>query len=415
MRYQNKKGIFQLIFVVAFVLIVTPVFGQELPVVKWPDVETLLDQHPAILTMESEVEAAKYDIRRSRQYPNPEVGASYGIGEAIEGDESATIWGLEVEIPIDKPGTYINEARAAKANWKAVKSEAIMTERNVVRRIKVLFYRAAIGWERVDSLLRSRNQMKQLVETAELRVKHGEAPPTELTRLEIEFEKVDTDYDAAKQELAALRKRLNIWLGDKLPTEYRPQVDLTNLPQLPSLKTALSSIETDHPELVAANQRVQVADSNLGVERNRLFPEFRIGGFYDRELDAENYGGMISMELPLWNWNVGGVKRAKSERSAAKFRKIYIQRKLIDSVQEAHSKAVLLISRAHRYRDSIFPKAQETAKAHERLYQIGQTSVMDLLDSRRNLIETETEMQEAFLEGWRAYFNLITLIGENHA
>jgi outer membrane protein, heavy metal efflux system len=415
MRKQNMKVPFPVIFILAVCLIPTPGFCQEPQVVQWADIEALLDQHPTLAATQSEVDAAKAGIRLSRQYPNPEVGVSYGRAEALEGDESAIVWGVEVEIPIDKPGTYINESRASKANWKAAKSEAVMARRGVVRQIKALFFQASIGWERVDSLHQSREQMKQLVDTARLRVTHGEAPPTELTRLEIEFEKVDMDFIEAKQKLGGIHKSLDIWLGGKLPDLYRVQADWTKLPSLPNLETTLNSIEAEHPELYAAKQRILAANSYLRVERNRLLPDLKIGGFYDVELDARAYGGMVAMEVPLWNWNIGGMKKAKAERSAAKHRKVYVIRKLIDSVQEEYTQSSLLIERARRYRDSIVPKARETAKAHERLYKLGETSVMDLLDARRSLIETETEMQDAFLEGWLAYLNLIALIGENNA
>ncbi len=415
MDEQNKKYPLLAVIILAVCLIPIPGFGQEQKVVQWADIEVLLDQHPTLLATQSEVDAAKASIRLSRQYPNPEVTASYGRGESLEGDDSAVIWGVEVEIPFDKPGTFINESRAAKANWKAAESEAVMERREVVRQIKALFFQTVIGWERVDSLHRSREQMKQLVETARLRVTHGEAPPTELTRLEIEFEKVDMDFLAARQNLNVVQKSLDIWLGGKLPDVYRVQADWTNLPSLPSLETSMNSIEAEHPELNAAQQRIVAADSLLRAERNRLFPEIKIGGFYDEELDARNFGGMVAIEVPLWNWNIGGMKKARAERSAAKYRKVYLQRELIDSVQQAHTQASQFIERAHRYRDSILPKAKETAKAHERLYKIGETSVMDLLDARRSLIETETEMQDAFLEGWLAYLDLIDLMGDYNA
>ena len=169
MREHKKKLLFLIVIVLVMCLIPIPVFGQEQQVVQWADIEVLLDQHPALLATQSEVDAAKAGIRLSWQYPNPEVGASYGRGEALEGEESAVIWGVEVEIPIDKPGTYINESRASRANWKAAESEAVMARRGVVRQIKAIFFQASIGWERVDSLQRSREQMKQLVETARLR------------------------------------------------------------------------------------------------------------------------------------------------------------------------------------------------------------------------------------------------------
>ena len=389
--------------------------AQEQPVVLWADAKALLDQHPTLLATQADLEAAKAEIRMSRQYPNPAVGGSYGIAHAMEGDESEPVWGVEVEVPIDKPGTYINETRAAKANYQAAKSQAVMTQRAVLYQVKFAFFKTALAWEKRASLGQSRDRMAQLVQVARMRVDHGEAPPTELLRLEIELEKTEADFASAKQELLTCSKNLDLWLGGGLPEGYRAKVEWEDLPELENLESVMKNAQQDHPQLAAAQNHVEASKALYKVEKNRLFPELGIGGFYEKELDAKAYGGMVTVEVPLWNWNVGGMKTAKAKLKSAKFQKTNTERQLIQSIRESHAQASLAIAKALRYRDAILPKAREVANAGERLYQIGETSVMDLIDSRRSLAENETEMHEAYLDGWQAYFNLLTLIGDTDA
>jgi outer membrane protein, heavy metal efflux system len=391
------------------------VFAEQAPVVRWQDIEALLGAHPSLLALQDDVAAAKAGIRLSRQYPNPEVGGSYGRGAALEGDESDIVWGVEVGIPILSPGVYVNETRAAKANFQAEKNQAELTRRGVVHEARFMFYRAAVAQELAVSFARSRNQVKRTANVARLRVDHGEAPPMELTRLEIELEKAEVGLAAAQTNLAGTLRALDLWLGGKLPAGYRVQAEWANLPALPPIDALVAEAQRNHPALLAAGHRVQAAAAELGAERNRLFPELNLGAFYDKELDAEAYGGLLSLEFPLWNWNRGGTKTAKARLSSANHQKTLAQRNLLQAIYEAHAQATLAIETARRYRDAILPKAREVADSGERRYQIGEIAVMDLLDARRNLVEIETEMQDAFLEGWRSYLNLLSMIGETDA
>jgi outer membrane protein TolC len=60
----------------------------------------------------------------------------------------------------------------------------------------------------------------------------------------------------------------------------------------------------------------------------------------------------------------------------------------------------------------ILPKAIDVADAMERMYQIGEVDVMNVLDGRRRLIEIESELLEAYLTSQLAYLRLDTLMGE---
>lgn len=389
--------------------------GENKVVIHWSDIKAVIDQHPALQVAQSQVDQAYADVRISRHYPNPEAGVSYGRAGGLETDESATVYGLELGIPILSPGTIVYENKAAKSELKAVRNEALALRLQVVKQLKGLFIKATIGQEMVSSLSRSRDQLAHLVTVAGLRVKHGEARPMELTRLEIELEKTEADLAAAKQSLKSSLRSLNIYLGGKLPKGYAVQMAWTKLPTIPSIEVALERFEKSHPELQAALDRITAADAVVSAEYHNLVPELSVGGFYEREMDAQSYGGMLTVEVPIWNWNLGSIAKARAGRFAAKHRSILIQRELADAVEQAHAMAKQAMDRARRYRDKILPKAEETALANERLYQVGQTDIMDLIDARRSLIEIESEMQNAFLEGWMAYLNLTALIGEDDA
>ena len=394
---------------------VAPGFAQQPEVIHWQDIESLLEEHPDFQIAESELAAAKAEICVARQYPNPEISGSYGRAEALEGDETATIFGVEAEVPIDKPIAWIFDAKAAKAEYRAAGNDAQRTRLDAVLQLRRLFLAAVFAEEKLEALTRSRDQVAQLVETAKRRVESGEASPLEQSRLEIELEKVGADLSAADKYRNAVNRNLDLWLGGKLPDGYRAQTAWTKLPEIPAIDSVASKAKQANPELSATRERVDAADARVKAEWNRLMPSFSVGAFYDEEMDSKSVGGMATVEVPLWNWNQGGIKKARAERNAARHKLVREQRSLSAEINRLHAETAQLIERAQRYYDNILPRAKQNFTAQEKRYQIGETDVMDLLDAGRELVEIETEMQDIFFESWVTYYELMTLMGGNDA
>ncbi len=388
--------------------------AQEASVLRWSDIEAAIDRHPTMKRATAQTDAAQAEIGVSRQYPNPEIGASIGQGRANDGSESGLVWGIELEIPIDAPGAYLNETEAAQAGHQAARAEVLVRRLQVERDLKTLFLSIAFGQERLQLKEENVARLTKLVDIARLRVTQGEARPMEATRLEIELEKEKLERASVKRELDAQRDSLNLWMGGKLPAEYSISFAWKELPTLPERNHMFEHTQRNHPELRSAALHIKAAAAHTRAERHELFPNMSIGGFYDRELDAYNYGGMLSIELPLWNWNRGGIAKARAEERIARHEREVIERELRSTTLLAYAKAEEAILRARRFADSILPKARQAAEEFAAMYRVGETGLVDLLDTRRERNQLETDMLAAFEAGWLAHLELITLLGGDH-
>ncbi len=406
-----KEGITAVIAVLAMFTLSPAAFGQSDNLLRWSDIESAIDKHPAMKLAEDQAAQAEAEIGVSDQYPNPEVGISLGQGRSIDGSDEALIWGIELQIPIDAPGAYLNDTEAARAGLQAAKFDAVARRLEVVRKLKGLFFRIAIGQEQLRVQQENVSQLERLVEVAQMRVEKGEARPMEAARLEIVLEAQRVDLTTLEKTLESLRENLNVWLGGNLPPGYVVSFDWGKLPRIPDSDVLLGRVLSNHPVVQAASQRILASKATVRAERHRLLPTMNLGGFYDRELDAHNYGGMLSIELPLWNWNQGGIAKAKAMESAALHERELAEKELQADLAEAHAVAFQAIERARRYAEIITPQAHQTAETVEAMYRVGEAGIMDLLDARRTLTETETKTLAAFEGAWLSYLDLITLTG----
>jgi outer membrane protein TolC len=81
----------------------------------------------------------------------------------------------------------------------------------------------------------------------------------------------------------------------------------------------------DHPALVANDQDIEAARAGVDVARASRFADPTIGVFRERDFlggARRDYNGvMLSVQVPLWNLNAGGVARAQAETDQARERR----------------------------------------------------------------------------------------------
>jgi cobalt-zinc-cadmium efflux system outer membrane protein len=164
--------------------------------------------------------------------------------------------------------------------------------------------------------------------------------------------------------------------------------------------------------VVAAAAQVRALATDVSAERRTRVPDFAVGVFAESELDRSAYGATFSVDLPIWNHNTGNINRAESELAAGR-KRLEVQRLGVESAAvELQASCEASVMLAARYRDRIRPRAAEAIRSIERSYEVGESSLLDLLDARRTFLETRTEYLNAFARAQSARSRLAVLLGE---
>lgn len=392
------------------VLLIAAAAGQP-SVLRWEDVANALERHPALQVAASEVEAGSAAVAEARQFPNPSASAQLGRSEGTDEPVDDRVWGVEVSFPIPRPGERGGEIAEAEAAREAAASEAAALRLEVERDVAETFWHLVHDQARLAWLEESLGQLTELVDVARVRVEMGEARPLELDRIEIERARTVAERAEVIEEESAHRGLLRVWLGSDLPEAFRAEGELENLPPLPPLEEAVARAGDRHPLLAAEEGHARAALARLRAQRAARLPGIALGAFWERELDARTWGGAIELSLPLGNRNGGGIARARAGARTAALRQELRAAEIEAAVREAHARASAAYAKARSFREVILPKARSTTSALERMYQVGEIDVMDVLDARRSRIEIETELLQAFLDSRVAALRLFALTG----
>jgi outer membrane protein, heavy metal efflux system len=384
-------------------------------VLTWDNVVSCAEKNPGLLRSQSQVRAAEGEVSAARQYPNPDLTFSRAHGEALKGGESGLAKDIEVSVPLEWVLLRHYRQKAARTGVDIARLEEQAARLTVLLELRLSYLTVAYDQALIISLSESSENLKSLVEVVKLRVDKGEARPVELIRMESEYAEAQAELDKTKEEAAANRKRLAVWLGNDIPEDFRVELDLETLPSLPELDEAISRAQTGYPLIKAAQARVLQAEARVNAAKQAAFPTVSVGSFYNEELDARYYGGTLTVSLPLWNWNLGEVQKAKAEQQTSVYENDLTDRKLREEVIRLHGSAKALLQSINRYSDKLLPQNAEILRILETSYRVGETGLIDVLDARRQSARIKAAYLGLLVEYRTLWTELNTLMGNlNH-
>lgn len=381
--------------------------------ISWEDIVELVDRHPAIEGGHHRIVAARAGVDAAGAVPNPSLEGTVGYGIAHVGSDSRIEWGLELSVPLGWIAQRGAKMDAADAGAREVQAEVDALRRDLLMRLSSLFWNLVYETEKVAALKELERETSALTETVQRRVDQGEVRPVEATRVEVEAEKLLGELEAAQSSLEARRRDIGVWLRIPEDRVVTPVADLTTLPEPATPETALEKVRTTHPTLRAAQARVLSLQANLSSEKLTRVPSFSVGAFVDSELDRNAYGGGLSIELPLWNWNSGRIRQSESELAAGKKRLETADLEIQSITIDAQAACEAGVQLAVRYRDRVLPRARSAAETIHRTYQIGEASLLELIDARRTLIETQLQFLTTLVQAQTDCSRLRAVVGED--
>lgn len=380
--------------------------------ITWADVVKLVDANPMVAAGKKQVAAAQAGVDAAGAIPNPRIEGTTAYGQARDSSASTVEWGLSLSIPFNWIAQRGAKVDVAGAEARATEAESEALRRDVLLQLRLLFWNLVHEQDRVGALTALNRETAALADTVKRRVEKGESRPVEATRLGIEAEKIAGELAMAQSQLKTRQAQLGLWLGVRSGQQLTAVAELAKLPQPISAETARAKVRSSHPTIHAGRAKIQALSANVSLERRARIPTFSLQAFTDHELDRTAYGVGLAVDFPLWNWNTGNINKAEALLAAGRSRLAAERLSLEASVVEAQSACQSGVALAVRYRDKILPSATSAAQTIERTYQLGEATLLEVLDARRTLLETRTLTLATLAQAQAECSRLTVLAGE---
>ncbi|MDO9172404.1 MAG: TolC family protein [bacterium] len=406
-----------------FVLLCAVTAGAETAMIEtavieitWSGIADLVDEHPLLAAGEQGILAARGAVDAAGARPNPTLEAALGRVRERPGEPFGRQWDLSLTLPLDWLSRRSPRLDVARADLDAAAAEHETIRRDVLLELRTQFWNLVHDQRQVVVVEELARETANLASAVGRRVEAGEVRPVEGTQAEIERELVDGELAAARTALASRQAQLALWLGAPPGATIVAVADLEALSEPPDPGAGsggdISGNIAGQPALRLEAARVRALAAELSAERRERLPAFSLMAYTSRELDQRARGGGIAVDLPLWDWNSGGIARAQAQLAAGLSREEARRRAFAAEIVAAVAACRTSFETASRLAAGVVPRSASAAAVIEKTYLSGETGLLEVIDARRTLLASHRRLLDALAQAQIDHCRLRALIGE---
>jgi outer membrane protein, heavy metal efflux system len=323
---------------------------------------------------------------------NPQ--ASFGPRLAL--NDTGAVIPIQLAFQIPLGGSLGAERSMAEAAVEAARIGLLDEEAATLVRVRAFFIElSALAQQR--SVLETRlRQGREALTLAQRRADAGELDAVALGVLILDTEENAHELHELEIEQMEVQLALQEEIG-LLPSAAVSVLAPDDLLRAWSISPKESSKERflDHPRLRRLLASHRAAEFGVELEIARQYPTLGIGPQFESEFGLKSLGPGISLDLPIFDQNRGGIAVARERRRAA--REEWGRAALELARHEAQAR--FRLEHAHedlgRLRRNTLPAADATERALEAQLRSGQSSALEHLAARAAL--ARTRMREIHL------------------
>ncbi len=364
------------------------------------DLEQLaVNNHPGLGEAVARLDAARGEWLQVGLRPNPTIGYSgQQLGSGGQAEQQGAFLG-QVFIT----GKKLQLSRESAA-WRVQRAEYEVESMRmrVLTDVRVAFYEVLIAQQR-------RALAQELVQTSEQAVKAAEAlfQGEEVSEADPLRARLAADAagiilnNAVNQHLAAWRRLVALIGTGPMPLR-EVQGDLNAAQWQFNWQAELDRLINESPQLAAALADVEAARWAIERAYAEVVPDIDVQTVLqdDRGTGQTNANLQITLPLPLWNRNQGGIRRAFGDAMAAEQAMQRVQLDLQSRLAAAFQRYQSASNQVHEYSKpgGILDKSRRTLDLLRSGYQAEEFGILDLLTAQRTFFETNLAYLDALQE-----------------
>ncbi len=365
----------------------------------------------ALAIAKVEQSAAMFTSAKSGLYPklNAEVEASetWIKGNKVNSSSPPFLAGLNVSWQIDLFGRYRNTAKAAKASLISNQAVAEGVILSVIGQTISGFYLLKSLDLQLEIAKRTLLSRQKSIKIYEERYKAGLISLFDYSQMKSSLEEAKTALYNTKISRENAEVALMVLLG-KSPKEITENVvtrekNIEDTFIFPVIPAGLpSTLLERRPDIKSAEQQIISANANIGVAKAMWFPNISLTGLFG--IVSNEFESLFTNPMLGWNYtgaltmpllNFGEVSSKVRQSEAVKKEAIINYEKTVQKAFADLRNSLLKQNELQNILKSLEVMRNELQKAYDiaiMQYERGYIAYLDLLDTERNLFETELNL-----------------------
>ena len=383
-------------------------------------IKRAIDSSPRFKSANARLDAAKGAEDQAGAWENPEVGFEAenvsGSGQFSGTDSAEYTYGVSQKIEVS--GKRSARIDAAQAVREAANAELFMERLNLERDVHVAYSEVLAEAEAVKLALEQEKLAKDVLATVTRRVNAAAEPEIQKSKAQVAYSTSVIKREQEEKQLRIAKAKLaKLWGDSKLNNslDHSHFFDLEAPAAIESYKSKFANI----PDIERLAYLQAEKESLYELEKAEAIPDpsLNLGVRDFRDSGEQAFVVGVSLPIPVWNQNDGGIAKAQGElrqiESDVRMVELRLEQELLENVQNWQSS----YSEAKRLRTELLPLAEKAFKLARSGYEKGRFAYLEVLDAQRTLFDARSQYHDALKRYHTARANverLTTEIGDKN-
>lgn len=385
-------------------------------------------RNPTLAAAGNEVEMAEADRLQATRRLNPALTSGSEGYPLLSIPRPSFIDGQELTVRVDQEfetaGRRRLRSESAVASLEVARSLLADQRRRLELSVQRAYLQIVLAKADREVARAALEDIDRMLGITKARLDQGEIAGGELRRLQVERLRFVDDQFSTELAFKNAKAALLALLGfSDLSRNFDVSGDLAEVPaSLAGVSGGGPGATFDRvafeqqalaarPDLIAARGEERRADTETQMQRALRTPNITLGGGYKRTLTSNGVVFGLTVPLPLFNRNPGGIARAEAERRRAANRSAAAEATARLDVQQAVNAIEVNQARVRYIEQDTLTAAREARDGVMAAYQVGEAGLIDYLDAQRAFRETLRIYNRALYERRVSDFEVAAAIG----
>ncbi|SEK67912.1 outer membrane protein [Colwellia chukchiensis] len=349
--------------------------------------------------------SASYSKSENEFIPTSDSGQS--LGQILTNKSDTTRYGINLEMQLYHHNSWLTLDNAKK---RAHQSDVAyqLAKQDLIVRVTQAYFNVLRAKDDLEFSIAEKTAIERQLEQTKQRFSVGLTAITDVHEAQAQFDNAITAEIRAENNVynaeEALRLITNVYPRDLNPlntdrfTTSRPFPDSANEWQ--------QTAEAKNLELIAERINIDIAKENINIAKAGHYPTLSLSGSYgssdqDNEvngvdfnnpaLDSHSIG--ISLNVPIYSGGAvtSRVRQAQNNYVAASQTMAQTHRNVVRNTRNAYNTVIAAVSAIKSLEQSEI-SAQSALKATEAGFEVGTRTIVDVLNSTRNLYNAKRNL-----------------------
>ncbi|MFQ3195516.1 MAG: outer membrane protein [Colwellia sp.] len=349
--------------------------------------------------------SASYTESENEFIPTSDTGQSSGL--LLTNKSDTTSYSINLEMELYNHSTWLKLDNAKKVAHQSDVSYQL-AKQDLIVRVTQAYFQVLSSKDDLEFSKAEKSAIERQLEQTKQRFSVGLTAITDVHEAQAQYDNAVTSEIRAENQVfnaeEALRVITNVYPRDLniLNTERfstsRPYPDSANEWQ--------QTAEAKNLELIAERINIDIAKENINIAKSGHYPTLSLNGSYgsreqDNEVNRLNFNNPaldshsigVSLYVPIYSGGAisSSVRQAQSNYVAASQNMEQTHRNVVRNTRNAYNTVITTVSAINSLEQAVV-SSQSALKATEAGFEVGTRTIVDVLNSTRNLYDAKRNL-----------------------